>query len=142
MKILFISAEVFPFAKRGGLADVVGSLPKELAKMGHDVRVVMPAYSPIEQAYANKTLEIEPLPVTMSVQVDGIQTEAGAFSGTLPNTDIPIYFIAHQELLGRPEIYGYQDDVYRFSFFSKASCLLYTSPSPRDLSTSRMPSSA
>ena len=115
MKILFISAEVYPFAKRGGLADVVGSLPKELVKMGHDVRVVIPAYNDIERNYATGDLDIEPMPIHLSVQVDGIYTEAGAFSGKLPGTEIPIYFIAHQLLLGRPEIYGYPDDVYRLS---------------------------
>jgi starch synthase len=41
LKILFVSAEVSPFAKTGGLADVAGSLPKALAQMGNDVRVVM-----------------------------------------------------------------------------------------------------
>ena len=124
MKILFISAEVYPFAKRGGLADVVGSLPKELVKMGHDVRVVIPAYNDIERNYATGDLDIEPMPIHLSVQVDGIYTEAGAFSGKLPGTEIPIYFIAHQLLLGRPEIYGYPDDVYRFAFFSKAGLQL------------------
>src|SRR2546422_5566198 len=48
LKILLISAEVAPFAKVGGLADVAGALPKALRAMGHDVRVGMPRYGSIE----------------------------------------------------------------------------------------------
>ena len=121
MKILFISAEVFPFAKRGGLADVAGSLPKALKHMGHDVRIVMPAYNMIELGYASGNLDIRPTENPFQVQVDGLYTEAGAFVGRLPGTHIPIYFVAQKQLLGRAEIYGYQDDAYRFAFFSKAA---------------------
>ena len=50
LKILFITAEAEPFAKTGGLADVSGSLPKALHRLGHDVRIAMPAYPSIEAA--------------------------------------------------------------------------------------------
>ncbi len=49
MKILFVTPEVEPFVKVGGLADMVGALPKELAKLGHDVRIVCPAYGSVKQ---------------------------------------------------------------------------------------------
>ncbi|MBT4897467.1 MAG: glycogen/starch synthase, partial [Nitrospina sp.] len=44
LKILFVSTEVHPFAKTGGLADVSGALPPALKKLGHDIRVIMPKY--------------------------------------------------------------------------------------------------
>lgn len=48
-KILFVASEVAPYAKSGGLADVIGSLPKELLKLGYDVSIIMPKYREIKQ---------------------------------------------------------------------------------------------
>ena len=53
MNILFVSAEVAPFAKVGGLADVAGSLPKYIKKLGHEIKVVMPLYGCIDKAKYN-----------------------------------------------------------------------------------------
>ena len=54
MKVLFLTSEADPFIKTGGLADVAGSLPKELVKKGIDIRVVMPLYTSIDQIYKKK----------------------------------------------------------------------------------------
>ncbi len=117
LKILFLSAEVAPFAKTGGLGDVGGSLPKALHEMGHDVRVVMPAYQKIEAGYPG----VSPMPGTLSVPTGVGHLSAGVFQSTLPNSQVPIYFIAEGSLFNRPSLYGYGDDAYRFAFFSRAA---------------------
>ncbi len=117
LKILFLSAEVAPFAKRGGLGDVAGALPKALSAMGHDVRVAMPAYAAIEQGYPGVTAWHRGMIVPMGA--GGIN--AGIYQGTLPDSDTPIYFVAERNLFDRDEIYGYNDDPYRFAFFSRAA---------------------
>ncbi len=124
MKILFVSAEVYPFAKRGGLADVVGSLPKILAEYGHDVRVVMPAYRSVEDAYQSGKWSITATDVRLSVPIENTTVESGVFESVIPGSEVPVYFIAKGDLLGRPEIYGYDDDAYRFSYFSRAALQL------------------
>ena len=58
MKILFVSSEVVPFAKTGGLADVAGSLPKALKEIGHDVRVYMPRYKKVKSAKYQPATEV------------------------------------------------------------------------------------
>ena len=117
LRILFLSAEVAPFAKTGGLGDIGGSLPKALHDMGHDVRVVMPAYRKIEEGYPGVT----GMPLQLNVPTGSGVVNAGAFEGRLPGSDVPVYFIAEYGLFARPNIYGYWDDPYRFAFFSKAA---------------------
>ena len=120
LKILFISAEVAPFAKRGGLGDVAGSLPKALRALGHDVRIVMPAYQNIERGYPN----VEASNLILQVPVRNNSAQAGVFTGHLPDSDVPVYFIAEWHLFNRDNIYGYDDDAYRFAFFSRAAMQL------------------
>jgi starch synthase len=122
LKILFLSAEVAPFAKAGGLADVCGSLPKALAAFGHEVRVVMPAYGSVEAALRTGAHGIRPHPVTLQVPMATGTSPAGVLETTLPGSRVPIYFIAERHRFGdRPFYYGYPDDPYRFAFFSRAA---------------------
>lgn len=121
LKILFLSAEVAPFAKRGGLGDVAGSLPKALHELGHEVRVVMPAYHDIEDGLQSGSLELEALGGGLWVPARSGTLPAGVFQGRLPDSEVPIYFIAERNLFDRAEIYGYWDDPYRFAFYSRAA---------------------
>jgi starch synthase len=120
LKVLFLSAEVAPFAKTGGLGDVGGSLPKALHALGHDVRVVLPAYPKIESSTPN----VQPMPDPLLVPMGADKLTAGVFHGQLPNSQVPIYFIAESNLFNRPNLYGYSDDAYRFAFFSRAALQL------------------
>jgi starch synthase len=122
LKILLLSAEVAPFAKAGGLADVCGSLPKALAALGHDVRVAMPAYTSVEAACRSGDHGIRAHPLTLQVPMGTETVPAGVFEATLPGSAVPIYFVAERHRFGeRPFFYGYRDDPYRFAFFSRAA---------------------
>lgn len=115
LRILTLSAEVAPFAKTGGLGDVAGALPKALSAMGHDVRVVMPAYREQERA------GYEAVPGGMVVPMGGGPLPAGVFKTRLPGSAVAVSLIAERSLFDRPNIYGYDDDPYRFAFFSRAA---------------------
>lgn len=121
LRILFVTAEAAPFAKTGGLGDVCGSLPKALATLGHDVRIVMPAYASIEQARHEGRWALAAHDITLRVPVGGAFTQAGVFHARLPGAEVPVYFIAERHLFGRDQVYGYEDDPYRFAFFSRAA---------------------
>ena len=110
MRVLLLASEVAPFAKTGGLADVAGSLPIALARLGHDVRVVMPAYQSIEAAALSGRWNITPDPVQLRVPIGGGLVDAGVLRAVLPGTNVPVYFIGERHLFDRPSLYGYEDD--------------------------------
>ncbi|OGI01396.1 MAG: glycogen synthase [Candidatus Melainabacteria bacterium GWF2_37_15] len=124
-KILICASEVVPFAKTGGLADVAGSLPKELKKLGHDVRVVMPRYWEIDK----EKYGLKPVPDPLGVPMGVIgEMWCGVLEGKIPGTDVPVYFIEHEHYYGRKNLYnddsgqGFMDNDNRFVFLSRA-CL-------------------
>jgi starch synthase len=124
LKVLFISAEAAPFAKTGGLGDVCGSLPKALRALGHEVRIVMPAYQSIETAYQSGKWQLLAEPWTFHVPTGAGLVPSGIFTGQLPGSDVPVYFVAEKNLFDRPNIYGYNDDPTRFAFLSRAALSL------------------
>ncbi len=123
LKVLFVASECAPFAKTGGLGDVIGALPRALRRRGLDVRIVMPLYA--------------------GVPWDGLQTLDGvlmapmwygtAFGavrlGRLPRSDVPVYFLDYRRYFDRPYLYGppggaYSDNLERFAFLSRGACAL------------------
>lgn len=114
LNILFSASEMSPYAKTGGLADVIGSLPKALVSLGSiDARVVIPKYGFIDD-YKYGLKEISD---RLKFSMSGFNYEA-----KVKYLDFPIrtYFIEHDGILSRNDIYGYEDDGYRFAFFNKA----------------------
>lgn len=123
LSILLTASEAVPFVKSGGLADVVGSLPKYLRKLGHDVRLVLPRYYRIDRAKYSLRLLDGVLVVPMGLLGNDY---AAVYEGRIPGTDIPVYFIEHEGYFGRDGLYThnnveYPDNDRRFIFFSRAS---------------------
>jgi starch synthase len=121
LRILVLASEAAPFVKTGGLADVVGSLPKALAALGHDVRIALPAYATIEQQARTGAGRITIQPLTLRVPMGTGVVPAGVLESRLPGSDVPVYFIAERQRFDRAEIYGYDDDPWRFSFYARAA---------------------
>jgi len=114
IKIWFASSEVAPFAKTGGLADVAGSLPKALKKLGADVRVVLPKYRQIPQEYVERMTFLGHTTVDLTWR----KQYCGVFS--LEHEGVTFYFLDNEYYFFRDWYYGMGDDGERFAFFSKA----------------------
>lgn len=118
LKILLLSAEMVPFAKTGGLADVAGALPKALKAQGHDIRVAMPRYGRIDRERFHLTEVQPPFPVPLDDRTE----EAALLQATLthPKGEIPVYMVDNDHYYNRDGIYMYEDDADRFIFFCRA----------------------
>ena len=115
LKVLLVAAEAVPFAKVGGLADVAGSLPKALRRLGHDARLTIPKHGTIDQAKFGLTPALRPFPVPAGSG----DLSASVLEGTAGD-DLPAYLVANENYFGRERIYGYDDDGERFVFFCRA----------------------
>jgi starch synthase len=125
LRIAMIASECVPFAKTGGLADVIGALPKTLKAMGHDVLVVMPKYESIDVVRHGLHRFYPQMGVWM-----GNTEEWCAVDTTRTDGDVPVYFIECSKYFGRSGLYhdaqyrDYPDNPRRFAFLTRAALQL------------------
>ena len=122
IKILMAAAECAPFAKVGGLADVVGSLPKALKEQGVDVRLVLPLYGTISR----RKYELKKIYSDLEVPSGRVMLKVNIYQSRLPNSEVIIYFIDSEEYFSKKQVYGKGNHSERFLFFSLAA--LYAIP--------------
>lgn len=113
MKVLFVAAEVDPWIKTGGLADVAGALPAALRAAGHDVRVVMPRYRVIRE----RGLPMDG-PIAASFLPIGERAEEQRVWRLL-DSETPLYLLDIPAAFERGQIYGESDDHRRFMLFAR-----------------------
>jgi len=118
MHIAFVASEGVPFSKTGGLADVVGALPRALAALGHQVSVYLPRYRQTKLAESSTVVR------SITVPFDDKYRFASVIAGGSQG-GIRFYFIEYPEFLDREALYGtpagdYPDNAERFALFSRA----------------------
>jgi starch synthase len=113
-KVLFVTAEAVPFVKTGGLADVTGSLPAELAKNGLDVRIILPKYGDIAGHYKDQMKKVAQTTVRLGWRQQFMGIEK------LVDRGITYYFIDNEYYFKRKGIYGFFDDAERYAYFCRA----------------------
>lgn len=119
-----VSAEVFPFAKTGGLADAVSALSKALSAEGHDVRIILPRYYKIDRnTLSSAEKDVPVLSGSLNFSVDFYKTQ-------LENSSVTVYFVDCERCFGREGLYGndyepdFHDNPLRFSLLARAAFAL------------------
>jgi len=115
MKILFAASECMPFVKTGGLADVIGALPREICKKGADIRVILPLYKAIDSAYRARMEHVLYFYINLGWRRQYVGIEK------LEKDGVTYYFVDNEQYFGRDYIYGLGgDEGERYVFFCKA----------------------
>ena len=116
MNVLFVSSEVAPFAKSGGLGDISASLPRHLQALGHDVRVFLPLYQRVSQRGLQDVVPELVFPLGPH------QIRVSIAAARLPGSEVPVYFIRCPSLYDRPGLYETGPDEHlRFAVLCHAA---------------------
>jgi starch synthase len=121
MHIVFAASECVPFVKTGGLADVVGALPREIVRLGHRVSVYLPYYAQVRKECPDKNPAIRSLTIPFAYYNRFVTILDGGI-----RDGVQFYFVDCPELFDRESIYGtqtgdYPDNWERFGLFSRAT---------------------
>lgn len=114
LKVLFAAAECVPFAKTGGLADVIGTLPKELRAQGVDARVIMPKHGIIKHEYGDKLKVLATFHIQFGWRSQYVGVEAMEMDG------VPFYFIDNEYYFYHAIYKGGETEGEQYAFFSRA----------------------
>ena len=115
-KILFVASEAVPFIKTGGLADVVGSLPKYFDKEYFDIRVMVPKYLCIKQEWRDKMQYVTHFYMNLAWRSQYVGVLEMEYEG------VKFYFIDNEYYFAGAKPYGnIYEDIEKFAFFSKAA---------------------
>jgi len=123
LNIVYLTTEAVPFAKTGGLADVCGTLPSEVAALGHQCAVIMPAFRSIRHT----GLAIETTNITFAISMsDQKLVGARLLKTTFRDGNVTVWFIEQPQYFDRDSLYGtadgdYSDNAERFTFFCRAA---------------------
>ena len=120
MHIVFAASECVPYAKTGGLADVAGSLPQEIARLGHKVTVYLPYYRQVAAKVKEKNYAIR----SVTIPFQFYNRFVGIVDGGMRD-GVQFYFVECPELFDREQLYGtqagdYLDNWERFGLFARA----------------------
>ncbi|HEY3447364.1 MAG TPA: glycogen synthase [Myxococcales bacterium] len=126
MRIVHLSAEVSPFAKTGGLGDVVGALPWAQQQLGHEVSVWMPLYRQVREGARLGSWSLSPALPPFKLDLGSESHEIALFRSELPGTTVPVYLVANAHFFDRPDLYfadpsGRDDGLQRFSVFVRGA---------------------
>jgi starch synthase len=120
MRILMVTPEANPFARSGGLAEVISALAQSLVKLGHELKVVLPLYRQVREAGFPLTSTGKTLPIPLSFKT----LPAEIYEAELC-PKLNFYFVGQEALFNREGLYGtaygdFEDNAERFIFFSRA----------------------
>ena len=120
LNLCLLSSEILPYAKTGGLADVVGALVRNLGRLGHEVHAFMPLYAAVRAAHP----ELKPVLGAQQIPlvIKGTEYRFSVQMASFPGTDIATYFIDCAKLYDRPQFYTSDPDEHRrFLIFTRAT---------------------